>query len=123
MNGAVVPNIGRRGRRRRAMLAMAAGAAAVALLVTAIATGLPWTARLAVFFPAAIAAGSALQVRRRTCVRHAAFCTIEHDRGPATAANPVDAAASRRVAATIVRDGALIGLVVAVLSALSALAA
>jgi hypothetical protein len=81
----------------------------------------PWFVRLLVFFPAALAGVSYLQVRRNTCVKHARQGTIEHDDFSTTPAPEDQLQVSRRVAKTITRDGTLFGVAVAAVAAASAL--
>jgi hypothetical protein len=76
----------------------------------------PW--RLSVGLPAAAAAISGLQVRRNTCVAHGATGSFEHEDFTTTKVEAAFAEASRRVAATIVRDGVLVGVAVSVLAVL-----
>ena len=83
----------------------------------------PWYLRALVGLPAALAAVAFLQVRRNTCVARAAEGTFERDDFSKTAAPADEVAASRRVAAGILRDAALIGLVGAALAAASVLVA
>jgi hypothetical protein len=114
------PNISARGRRERTAIAWLGVVATVAAFAATIAAATPWTTRLLVGLPAAGTAITALQVRRVTCVARAAEGTFEHDDRSRTKVSDEDAEASRRVARTIVRDGLLVGVVVAVLAAASA---
>ena len=118
---ACAPNIAAAGRRVRRRFGQAGVVAAVATTGAAMLLRWPWYARAAAAVPAALGALSLLQVRRHTCVKRAAEGTIEHQDFSTTPAPPDDAAASRRVARTIVRDAVLLGLAgggVAVASAL-----
>jgi hypothetical protein len=66
------------------------------------------------------AAVSGLQVRRNTCVAHAVAGTFEDEAMRARRVEAEAAAASRRVAATIVRDGVAVAILAALLSAATA---
>lgn len=116
------PNFSGPGRVRRLRFGYAVAAVAVAMLVGFALAHSPWYVRLSVFVPAAMAAVSLLQVSRNTCVAHAAKGTFEHDDFSTTKQNDEDAAASRRVAATIYRDGLLVGVGAACVAVASALA-
>ena len=72
--------------------------------------------------PAGAALVSGLQVRRNTCVAHAATGVFENEDFSTTKVEEEFAAASRRVAATIWRDAILGMVVVALLSAATAFA-
>ena len=114
------PNINARGRRQRRIVGTISAALCTFLWISFVRSGAPGIVRLSLFFPAAMTAVTLLQVRRNTCVAHAASGRREGDRGLEDA--PADeVAASRRVARTIYRDGTLIGLGVAALAWLSAL--
>lgn len=115
------PNFSGAGRARRLRIGWSLVAASFAVAVSTFVTAAPWYVRLVVFLPAAGAAVSLLQVSRHTCVAHAALGTFEHDDFTTTQQSAEDAAASRRVARTIYRDGLLIGVSCALLSAASAL--
>jgi hypothetical protein len=108
---------GRVRRQRAGWLFVGISAAVAAALVTFHAA---WYVRLVLFLPAAMAATSLLQVSRNTCVAHAAQGTFEHEDFTKTKQSDEDAAASRRVAATIYRDSVLIGAVAAAVAAASA---
>lgn len=112
------PNISGPGRRRRTAVAVGLGVVALGLWVGLMVAGASWPWRLLVGLPAGVAVLSGLQVRRNTCVAHAAAGTFEHEDFSTTKVEAEFAAASRRVAATITRDGVLVGVAVAVLAAL-----
>jgi hypothetical protein len=115
------PNISPAGVRRRRRFGQVGVGLALAVAAVTIALHAPWWARgVAVFLPGAGGAVSWLQATRLTCVAHAARGTFEHDDFTTTRQSAEDAAASRRVAATIRRDGALIGLGMAALAASTA---
>jgi hypothetical protein len=117
------PNISPAGKRRRRRIGYLASAVSVMLIGLFLAVRTPWYVRLLVGLPAALAAVALLQVRRNTCIARAAEGTFEHDDFSKTAAPPDEVAASRRVAAGIRRDSALIGLLGAALAAASVLIA
>jgi hypothetical protein len=115
------PNISGPGRVRRLragwllMGVSLAWAAALMVLHTA------WYVRLSLFLPALATATTLLQVTRNTCVAHALQGTFEHEDFSKTRVDDADAAASRRMARSIYRDGISIGLACAALAAASAL--
>lgn len=113
------PNINARGRRQRRVVGTISAILCGLLWLSFVRSGAPAMLRLSLFFPAAMTAVTLLQVRRNTCVAHAASGRREGDRG-LEEAPPDEVAASRRVARTIYRDGALIGVVVAALAWLTA---
>jgi hypothetical protein len=119
-NPACTPNISEPGKKRRIRGAWMMGSVAVGLLLAMIAAGTPWFYRLLVMLPTAGALVSWLQVRRNTCVMHAALGQFEHDDFTVSKRSDPEAAASRKVAATIYRDAALITLLVGVLIAATA---
>jgi MFS family permease len=113
-------NINKTGRRRRTIIGIVLVGVAVILLAGLIGAHTPWFARLAVFLPVMGASLSLLQVRRNTCVALASRGLRETDDDRLE--RETDAAfvaASKRVAATIYRDSALIGLAGAALGAAS----
>jgi hypothetical protein len=114
------PNISRAGRIRRTRIGY--GMVGFGLVLFAVTLGLhaAWWARALVFLPAMMAAITLLQVSRNTCVAHAAKGTFEHDDFSTTPQSDEDAAASKRVAATIYRDAFGIGLVSAFVAAATA---
>jgi hypothetical protein len=119
-SGAVcVPNITAAGRRRRQRFAIVTALIGVAGFGAALATDQgPLLRAVALGLPTAAGLASYLQVRRSTCVAHAYGGRVEHEDFSTTAAPPDQNAASRRVAGTILRDAALVG----VLSGLAAAA-
>ncbi|HET6148208.1 MAG TPA: hypothetical protein VFH68_11810 [Polyangia bacterium] len=86
-----------------------------------LAEGVSWYWRALTALPAGLAAVSFLQVRRNTCIARAAEGTFEHEDFSRTKAPDAEVAASRRVAAGIRRDSALIGVACGLLAALTAL--
>jgi hypothetical protein len=114
------PNFSAAGRKRRTLVAQIAGALAVVLLVSLVAVDAWWPLRLLVALPAGAAFVSGLQVRRNTCVAHAATGSFENEDMTLTKVDEAFAAASRRVASTIWRDSVLGMIVVAALSAATA---
>ncbi len=115
------PNISGAGRRRRRQIGIALAVGAGALTAAFVVLRVAWYTRLFLFLPVAGAAISLLQVSRNTCVAHAAAGTFEHEDFSTTKQSADDAAASRRVAATIYRDALLLGAGAAVLAAATAL--
>lgn len=111
------PNISASGRARRRQIGLVISVMGAALVVAFMAWQVAWYVRLLVFLPVASAAVTLLQVTRQTCVAHAAKGTFEHEDFSTTPQNADDAAASRKVAATIYRDALLIGLAAALASA------
>ena len=105
-----VPNISAAGRRRRTRFAIGMGVvAAVWLLVSIAMHASPSMRAIAGLFVAA-AVATYLQVTRNTCVAHARAGTIEHDDFSTTPAPSDENEASKKVANTILRDGALAGI-------------
>ena len=118
IEGAVCqPNFSAAGRRRRTQIAWAGTIGAVGLFAVLFWLDAWWPLRLLVGLPAAVAAFSALEVRRNTCVLHAAAGTFEGDDFRRKKVEADIAAASRRVAAGIWRDGAIAAALVALVSA------
>ncbi len=117
------PNISGAGRRRRRIAGYISAAVTMALFAGLALSHAAWGWRMLVFLPAATAATCVLQARRGTCLAHAAKGTFEHEDFSATKAPEDEVSASRRVAAGIRRDAALVGLACAVVAALSALVA
>jgi hypothetical protein len=111
-------NISGPGKRRRARFAAVLGVITLASLVGMVLGHVSWPWRLLIGLPAAAAVLSGLQVRRNTCVAHAAKGTFEHDDFSTTKVEEEFAAASRKVAATITRDALIAGVAVAVVAAL-----
>lgn len=93
---------------------------AVALLAVMIGLDVAWPLRLLVGLPAGGAFISGLQVTRNTCVAHAATGSFEGEDMKLTKVDAVFAEASRKVARTIWRDGALGALAVALFAAATA---
>jgi len=114
------PNFSAAGRRRRARVAQIGAVVAVVLFVALALVHAPWPLRLIVGLPAGAAFISGLQVRRNTCVAHARTGMFENDDFTTTKVDEAFAAASRRVAATIWRDGLIGMVIVAGIAALSA---
>lgn len=116
------PNFSAAGRARRLRVAQIGALITVGLLVALVVTDAGWPWRLLVGLPAGAALVSGLQVRRNTCVAHAATGVFENEDFTTTKVEEEFAAASRRVAATIWRDAVLGMIAVALLSAATALA-
>lgn len=118
VEGAVCqPNFSAAGRRRRTQFAWIGAISAVVLLAVLLWIDAPWPLRLLVGLPAAVGITSGLEVRRNTCVLHAAAGTFEGDDFRRKRVEAEIAAASRRVAAGIWRDGAIGAALVALASA------
>jgi len=116
------PNISGAGRRRRTRIGYAAVMVSFLLFGALLVSHAAWYWRALLCLPAGLAAVAFLQVRRNTCIARAAEGTFEHDDFSRTKAPDDEVAASRRVAATIRRDSALIAVACGVLAALTALA-
>lgn len=114
------PNFSGAGRRRRRQIGIVLAVGAVTLAVAFAVLRVAWYTRLLLFLPVVGAAISLLQVSRNTCVAHAAAGTFEHEDFSTTKQSDQDAAASRRVAATIYRDAVLLGAMAAALAAATA---
>jgi hypothetical protein len=115
------PNISAAGERVRMRFGWSfLGVSAVAL-GGFVAARAAWPWRLLVGLPAALSAVGFLQVMRHTCVARAAEGTFEHEDLSKTPAPPAEVAASRRVAATIHRDTAIVGVLAAAIAAATAL--
>jgi hypothetical protein len=114
------PNFSRAGRIRRQRVGIAGIVITVGLGIVFAALHTGWYVRSLVFVPAAMAAVTLLQVTRNTCVAHAAKGNFENEDFSTTKQDDADAAASRRVAATIYRDAILIGIVVAAVASATA---
>lgn len=114
-------NIGAAGRRRRLRVGTVVAVLCLGLLGYFIGVRAPWYMRLALFLPAAGAGIALLQVSRKTCVAMARMGVVENEDFSYTKVNDALAAASRRVAATIFRDGILIGVAAAGVGALTSL--
>lgn len=113
------PNFSAAGRKRRTRFAWAGAGVSAALFVGLMVVGASWPWRLLVGLPVAMTVISGLQVRRNTCVAHAATGMIEAEDFTTTKADEEFAAASRKVAATIYRDGLLTGVAFALMGAAS----
>jgi hypothetical protein len=113
-------NFSAAGRRRRRRVAMVLGLVSIGVCVGLVASDASAWTRMVVALPAASAAVVGLQVRRNTCLAHAAAGTFEHDDFSTTKVEAAFAEASRRVARTIYRDGIAIGVVAGVLGFASA---
>ncbi|MCA2976835.1 MAG: hypothetical protein INH41_25605 [Myxococcaceae bacterium] len=103
------PNFSAAGRRRRRRVALGLTLLAGGTFVTLLVAHAPGWSRLVVALPAAAAAIVGLQVTRNTCLAQATAGTVEHEDFSTSKVEADFAAASRHVARTIVRDGALIG--------------
>lgn len=110
------PNFSAAGRKRRKNVAIISGVVAVVGLVAAIALNVPPLLRLLVALPAMFSVICGLQVTRNTCVAHARTGSIEGEDFSLTKADAEFAAASKRVAATIMRDGVIAGIVFGVVA-------
>ena len=115
------PNISAAGRRRRRRFGLQWAGISVAATGAGLIFQAPWTARAAVFFPAAISAIGYLQASRNTCVLRAREGTLEHDDFTTEPAPAVEVGASRRVARSIYRDAVLVGVAAAAIAAATAL--
>lgn len=115
------PNFSAAGRKRRTLAAWVFAGITGAVLISVIAFHAPLWWRALVAIPAMMTAITGLQVRRNTCVAHARMGTIEHEDFSTTKAAEAELQASRRVAATIYRDGVLAGVVLGALAAGSSL--
>jgi hypothetical protein len=114
------PNFSGAGRRRRQWAAVAAAVLSVLTLAALILLDAGWPVRLLLGLPVGGAVVAALQVRRNTCVAHAATGVFENEDLSTTKVEDAIAAESRRVAATIWRDGILAAALAASLGAASA---
>lgn len=120
IEGAVCqPNFSAAGRKRRRRVSLVAGVVAVVGLLAALWLHVPAGLRALVALPAAVSVLSGLQVRRNTCVAHAATGTFEHEDFTTSKVDAALAAASKRVAATIYRDALIVGALVALISVAS----
>jgi len=115
------PNISGAGKRRRVRIGYLAVMVTLLLMGVFLAAGVSWYWRALIALPAGLAAVSFLQARRNTCIARAAEGTFEQEDFSRTRAPDDEVTASRRVAAGIRRDSALIGLACGVLAALTAL--
>lgn len=116
-----LPNITPTGQHRRRVLGIGAALITLLMLAAAWAGRPPMAVRALVFVPACISALGFLQARRQTCVVRAMEGRREQDQGGAVAAEPAAARASQRVAAGIVRDVILVGLLATAAAVLPAL--
>jgi hypothetical protein len=115
---ACAPNYSSSGRRRRTQLAWFWTVVAVVGLTVIYITQPAQHLRALIFIPASGAAVAWLQVRRNTCVSRARHGLFERDDYSTVPQSPADANASRKVAATVVRDGILIGVAAALAAAI-----
>jgi len=115
------PNISAAGVRRRTGAAWMAAIVSVAGFAALAATGAGPAVRALIGFPVLATAICVLQVRRNTCVKHAAMGTFEHNDFSTTRANDVAAQQSRRVALTIWRDAGLFTLLAVAIAVSSGL--
>lgn len=114
-------NIGASGHRLRTTASALIFVVAAALLGWMVAAHVPAPWRLLLFFPVALGSVVGLQARRHTCVAMAVKGVLENEDFSTTPVEEEFARASRRVAATILRDGVLIGIAGALLGAATAL--
>ena len=110
------PNISEAGVRRRMRFGAISTALTVLLGGSVIVARARWLWSAAVFVPAFVAAIGFLQAARRTCVARAAEGTFEHEDFSKTPAAEDNAARSREVATTIMRDSLLISVGVVALT-------
>jgi hypothetical protein len=110
------PNISGAGRRRRKNVALMAAIVSVVGLGLMLAMGANATTRAMIGFPVFMTALCVLQVKRNTCVKHAASGMFENSDFSTTPSQETDAKNSRRVALTIWRDSALVALLVVALA-------
>lgn len=115
------PNISPGAMKRRRIASLVMGLVSVGLLVASVAFHWPWYGRVWVGLAVGVTVMTYLQVVRHTCIARAADGTFENDDGSRTPMVDAEVAASRRVAASIRRDGALAGVCAAVLAGVSAL--
>ena len=111
------PNFSGAGRRRRRNVAIVLAIVAVVMLGAFVALDVAWPIRLLLGVPVGGAVISELQVRRNTCIAHAATGVFENEDMSTTKVEEEYAAASRKVAATIWRDGLIAAAAGAALSA------
>ena len=114
-------NIGPYEIRRRRQSALVGVAIAAVVLVALIALDLPAWTRLVVLFPAWGAATTWLQARRRFCVGFAMAGITnfgDDDGSRQSIVDPAQRAADRRKSMELIRDGFVIGLIVAVVAVL-----
>jgi len=112
-------SVGKAGRQLRTRAGSVIVVVTLGLLGWMVYAGAPWYARLAIFLPAMAAGLTLLQVTRHTCVRMAGLGVYENEDMSHTKVSEALAAASRKTAATIYRDAALIGTGAAAVSALT----
>lgn len=111
------PNFSGAGRRRRRNVAIVMAVVAVVMLGAFVVLDVAWPIRLLLGVPVGGAVISELQVRRNTCIAHAATGVFENEDMSTTKVDEEFAAASRKVAATIWRDGVIAAIGAAALSA------
>jgi hypothetical protein len=114
------PNFGAAGRRRRRVIFAVFAVISLGAAVLIVTTRAAWPLALLMFFPVSAATGAGLQLRRNTCVERARAGTSELEDFTTVPASPEDAAASRRVAATIRRDAIIAGALASVAAAVVA---
>ncbi len=120
VGGLCRPNFSGAGRRRRQGAAIVAAVLSVLTLAAMILLEASWPLRLLLGLPVGGAVIAGLQVRRNTCVAHAATGVFENEDLSTTRVEEAIAAESRRVAATIWRDGIVAAALGASLGAASA---
>jgi hypothetical protein len=113
---ACASNISPRGKQRRLRVGTAMAVVSVVIVALLAVLHVAWFWRAVVFLPVMASVSSLLQVSRNTCVARAREGTFEHDDMTTVKAADDDARRSRIVAATIVRDGIIVGALVAALS-------
>jgi hypothetical protein len=116
----IKPNFSPEGRSHRLRIGIGGWVTAAIFAAACIWLRAPWYIRLATGLPLAIGTASFLQTTRKTCVTHARHGTFERSDMSVVPANPADAAVSRRIGGTIIRDGIIAGLIGAALAAASA---
>lgn len=114
------PNFSGPGRTRRLRVGIGAAVGAVLVLTGLVAVDAAWGWRVLVALPVGMAALSLMQVTRHTCVMHAAHGNFEQDDFSTIRQSEADAAASRKVAASITRDALIFALVAGVVAASTA---
>jgi hypothetical protein len=113
-------NIGAAGRRRRTRAAVATFAVGAGVLAWMMIAHVPAMWRLLLSLPIAMGTITGLQVTRNTCVAMASMGVVENEDFSTKPVEEELARASKRVAATIVRDGILVGVAGGLLAAATA---